>query len=102
MPSTSTPAVTISAAVTSIASRKRTDRTEAARRRGGDRARGALREAIPTPDGLDGLPGARLGELAAKVADRDPDRVRERVGAVVPHVLEQALRVRTSLGWSMK
>ena len=36
MPSTSTPAVTSSAAVTSIASRKRTDRTDAPRRRSGD------------------------------------------------------------------
>ena len=37
MPSTSTPAVTSRAAVTIIASRKRTDRTSAASRRSGDR-----------------------------------------------------------------
>ena len=35
---------------------------------------------------------ARLGKLAAQVADGDADRVRERVGLIVPDVLEQALR----------
>ena len=59
--------MTSSAAVTSMASRKRTDRTDATMRRNGEDSLDALREAIAHPhDRLDGLPGARLGKLAAQ------------------------------------
>src|SRR6188474_2033893 len=52
-----------------------------------------LAEPIADPDDrLDRLPGPSLGQLAPQVADRDPDGIREGVGAVVPDVLQQALR----------
>ena len=52
---------------------------------------GTLAQAITdADDGVDGLTWTRFRQLAAKVADRYPNGVREWVGAVVPDVLEQA------------
>ena len=51
-----------------------------------------LHQAVAPPGhGLDGLAAAGLGQLPAQVADRHPHGVGERIGVLVPDVLEQPL-----------